>query len=564
MFSLHKSSLILGKSISLSSLLIIHKRLVCCTSAADLVTLLSQCKCADIKHLFAAHGFMIVRGLDQNNHLLSRFIDSCSSLGFSDYAYSIFTHKSKPDVYLYNTTIKALCQTDNPLNAVILYNKIQASALRPDNYSFPFVLKAVVKLSTIELGREIHCQTVGTGLDSDVHVVAALIQMYASCKCIYDARKVFDELSLRVWNVAVWNTMVAGYAKVGDLNNARALFELMTEKNVISWTTLIAGYAQMDQPNEAITLFRRMQVENVKPDEIAMLAALSACAQLGAVELGEWIHNYIEQYGLNTIVPLNNALIDMYAKSGKIGKALQVFENMKNKSVITWTTMIAGLALHGLGREALDMFSRMERARVKPNEITFIAILSACCHVGLVELGHRYFNIMKSRYGIEPKIEQYGCMIDLLGRAGYLQEAEKLLRRMPFEANAAIWGSLLAASNIYGDVELGECALQHLIKLEPHNSGNYAILCNIYAILGRWNESGKIRKVMRDMGVKKMPGCSYIEVSKRVHEFVAGDTSHPDFDRLYQILCKINGQIKFAEHLQNEFSGVLESDVASM
>lgn len=551
---LHQFSL--SKLVSLASLLI-HKRLLC-TTTANLFTLLKQC--SNLEHIYGAHGFMIVRGLDQDNLHFSRFIDFCSSLGFSDYAYSVFSHKSQPDVHLYNTVIKALSNTEFPSNAIVLYNKIQSSCLRPDSYSFPFVLKAVVKLSSIKMGREIHCQTIGIGLDSDVHVVTALIQMYASCKCIWDARKLFDGLSQRVGDVALWNTMVAGYAKVGDLNNARALFERMTERNVISWTALISGYAQMDLPNEAIAIFRRMQVQNVQPDEIAMLAALSACAQLGTLELGEWIHNYIDKYGLQKTVPLNNALIDMYAKSGKIGKALQVFENMKNKSVITWTTMIAGLALHGLGREALDMFSRMERARIRPNGITFIAILSACSHVGLAELGHWCFDVMKSRYGIEPKIEHYGCMIDLLSRAGYLQEARQLIRIMPFEANAAIWGSLLAASNIYGDVELGEHALQNLIKLEPHNSGNYAILSNIYASSGRWNESGMVRKMMRDTGVRKMPGCSYIEVSNRVLEFIAGDTSHPDFDRIFQILCKLNRQLHISEHLLSELFELFEFD----
>ncbi|KAI9195895.1 hypothetical protein LWI28_019164 [Acer negundo] len=543
-----------------SNSLLKHKRLMCTTTNTripHLFTLLNQC--SNIKHIHQTHAFIIFTGLDHDNLILTRFIDSCSSLRFSDYAFSVFTHhKPPPDIHLYNTMIKAL--SDSPSKAITLFNNIQATGLRPNNYSFPFALKAVVKLSAIEMGRQIHCQTIQTGLDLDLHVLTALIRMYASCARISDARKLFDGLRNRIKHVTLWNAMVAAYAKVGDLNNALALFESMTERNVISWTALISGYAQMDLPNEAITIFRKMQLQNVKPDEIAMLAALSACSRLGALELGVWIHNYINKHGLYTTVPLNNALIDMYAKSGKIGKALLVFENMKIKSVVTWTTMIAGLALHGLGREALDMFSRMEKARMKPNEITFIAILSACSHVGLVELGRYYFNIMKSRYEIEPRIEHYGCMIDLLSRAGYLQEAQQLLMKMPCEANAAIWGSLLAASNIYGDADLGECAMHHLIKLEPNNSGNYAILSNIYASLGRWKESGMLRKVMNDTGIKKMPGCSYVEVSNRVHEFIAGDMSHLDFDRIHQLQCKMIEQLKVAEHVQNGHFELFEFD----
>jgi pentatricopeptide repeat protein len=306
---------------------------------------------------------------------------------------------------------------------------------------------------------------------------------------------------------------------------------------------------QTHNPNEAIELFRRMQLENVKPDEIAILAVLSACADSGALHLGEWIHNYIEKHKLSKIVPIYNSLIDMYAKSGNIRKALQLFENMKHKTIITWTTMITGLALHGLGKEALHVFSCMEKeGRVKPTEVTFIAVLSACSHVGLVELGRDYFTSMRSRYGIEPKIEHYGCMVDLLGRAGHLQEAKELVSRMPFEPNAAIWGSLLAASTRCGDAELAEEALRHLTVLEPGHSGNYSLLSNTYASLGRWSESREARKVMRDAGVEKVPGVSFIEVNSRVYEFIAGDKSSIYFVDIFDILHSLDWQIKIQIH----------------
>nr|DAD42017.1 TPA_asm: hypothetical protein HUJ06_000247 [Nelumbo nucifera] len=382
--------------------------------------------------------------------------------------------------------------------------------------------------------------------------------MYSSCGQIHDARKLFDGMPFR--DVVSWNAMVAGYAKVGDVDNARVLFERMPERNAISWTAVIAGYSQVNRPNEAIEIFRRMQLEDVEPDVIAMLAVLSACSHLGALELGEWIHNYTDKRGLYKIIPLTNSLIDMYAKSGNIQKAIEVFENMKHRSVITWTTMIAGLALHGLGREALEMFSRMERARVKPNEVTFIAILSACSHIGLVDVGRWHFDCMSSRYRITPKIEHYGCMVDLLGRAGYLQEALELVRKMPFEANGAIWGSLLAASRIHGDVELGECALWHLIEVEPDNSGNYTLLSNIYAALGRWHEVGLVSKMMRYKAVKKMPGGSSIEVNNRVHEFVAGDKSHPQSEWIYKVLYEINKILRMTGYVPKECKGLLDHD----
>ncbi|CAK7339056.1 unnamed protein product [Dovyalis caffra] len=531
------------------------------SSSSVLDSLLSHS--SDLKHIHQTHAFMLLRALDTDNFLLSRFIHACSSLGFSSYAYSVFasiTHS--PDIYLYNSIINALsCSPPHLKSSIFLYNNIQLAGLRPDTYSFPFALKAVTRSSSVHTGRQLHSQSIRFGHHSHLHVLTALVRMYSSfgSPSISDARKLFDETSMTTGDVALWNAMLNGYAKLGDLHNARGLFERMPQRNVISWTALVTGYDQANRPHDAIALFRRMQLEKVEPDEIAILVALSACARLGALELGEWIHNYIDKHGLlNTTIPLNNALIDMYAKSGDITRALQVFENMKRKTIITWTTMIAGLALHGLGREALEMFSRMERERVKPNDITFIAVLSACGHVGLVQTGKWYFQCMVSRYKIEPKIEHYGCLIDLLGRAGHLKEAQKLLAQMPFEPSAAIWGSLLAACNTYGDAELGELALHHLLELEPDNSGNYALLSNIYASHGRWNESRMVRKVMRDAGVKKMPGGSLIEVNNRVHEFIAGETSHPQFDRIHEILSKINRQLGLAWHLEEESSALLE------
>ncbi|XP_038878283.1 pentatricopeptide repeat-containing protein At5g56310 [Benincasa hispida] len=518
------------------------------TAPLAFTSLLSNCR--HPLHLYQIHGFMLHRALDQDNLFLSRFIDACSSLDLSSYAFSVFSNKTHPDLRLYNTAIKALSQTSSPLNAISLYTRIQIDGLRPDSYSIPFVLKAVVQLSAVEVGRQIHTQTVSSALDMDVNVVASLIRMYSSCGFVSDARKLFDFAGFK--DVALWNAMVAGYVKVGQLKRARKVFDEMPQRNVISWTALIAGYVQTNRPDEAIELFRKMQLQEVEPDEIAMLAVLSACADLGALELGEWIHNYIEKHGLCRTVPLYNALIDMYAKSGNIRRALEVFENMKQKSVITWSTMIAALALHGLGGEAIDMFHSMEKAKVRPNEITFIAILSACSHVGMVDVGRYCFDRMQSMYKILPKIEHYGCMIDLLARAGYLQEAQKLLHDMPFEANAAIWGSLLAASNTHRDAGLAEQALRHLAKLEPENSGNYTLLSNTYAALGRWNESGMVRKVMRNAGVKKAPGGSFIEINNRVYEFMAGDESDPQLDGIYQVLCKLILHLKMARSYQEE------------
>ncbi|KAF8661594.1 hypothetical protein HU200_057016 [Digitaria exilis] len=394
------------------------------------------------------------------------------------------------------------------------------------------------------LAPQLHSLLLRAGLAaSDAHVSASLIQAYCACGRVSAARGVFDEMRER--DVVAWNVMIAGYVKSGDLVSARELFDVMPERNVVSWTTVIGAYAQMKQPEEALEVFRRMQVEEgIEPDGVALLSVLSACGDLGAVDLGEWVHMFVVRRGLFQKIPLMNAIIDMYVKCGCIKKAVEVFEGMEEKSVVTWTTLIAGFALHGLGLQAVEMFCRMERENVVPNDVTFLALLSACSHVGLTDLGRWYFNVMVSQYGMKPRVEHYGCMVDILGRAGCLAEAQDLVQEMPFKANAAIWGALLSAARTHGHTGLGEQALLHLIELEPHNSGNYILLSNIYAEQERWNDVRELRKAMKERGLRNVPGASSIEIDGMVHEFTSRDGSHPILHRICKVLCEINTTMK--------------------
>jgi len=501
----------------------------------------------NLKTLKQSHCYMIITGLNRDNLNVAKFIEACSNAGHLRYAYSVFTHQPCPNTYLHNTMIRALSLLDEPNAhsiAITVYRKFWALCAKPDTFTFPFVLKIAVRVSDVWFGRQIHGQVVVFGFDSSVHVVTGLIQMYFSCGGLGDARKVFDEMLVK--DVNVWNALLAGYGKVGEMDEARSLLEMMPcwVRNEVSWTCVISGYAKSGRASEAIEVFQRMLMENVEPDEVTLLAVLSACADIGSLELGERICSYVDHRGMNRAVSLNNAVIDMYAKSGNITKALDVFECVNERNVVTWTTIIAGLATHGHGAEALAMFNRMVKAGVRPNDVTFIAILSACSHVGWVDLGKRLFNSMRSKYGIHPNIEHYGCMIDLLGRAGKLREADEVIKSMPFKANAAIWGSLLAASNVHHDLELGERALSELIKLEPNNSGNYMLLANLYSNLGRWDESRMMRNMMKGIGVKKMAGESSIEVENRVYKFISGDLTHPQVERIHEILQEMDLQIQ--------------------
>ena len=441
--------------------------------------------------------------------------------------------------------IRALAQTEFAESAVDIFRELHLRHLRPDTYSYPFVLKAAAHLSANDLGKEIHGQIVRTGHCSDVHVSTALIHLY-SLFALNDARLMFEEMSLR--DIIAWNAIIGGYSKQGDMGSAQDLFEQMPARNVVSWTTIISGYVQIGSPTKAMEIFHRMQIDDdVQPDEIALLAALSACAQLGALRTGEWIHQYIQRRRLEKPIPLMNSLIDMYAKSGSIVKALEVFEGMARRTVITWTTLISGMALHGLAVEALQIFRRMEEEHISPNDVTFVAVLSACSHAGLVSMGRTLFHRMRCRYNIRPRIEHFGCMVDLLSRAGLVREAKQLVEEMPFEANGAIWGSLLAAARSIGDSEIGELAMGRLLELEPHNSANYSMLSDIYASQGKWRDVGRMRMMIRDYGLKKMPGGSSVEVGGEVHEFTAGDSSHPQLGRILETLLCMNGHLKMVE-----------------
>ncbi|CAN4107439.1 unnamed protein product [Withania somnifera] len=514
--------------------------------------------CCNEDHIYQTHAFMVRRALDQDNFILSQFFHTCSNLGFVNYVYSIFTSTPNLNIYLYNTLISILSRQQHLYkDALCLYKQARAIRLYHDTYSIPFVLSSVTCLIT---SRQIHCEAILTGLNKDVHVATSILRKYAHFGCIADARKVFDEM--RSKNVGLSNAMIAGYVQVHDMDTAKYMFDSMVEKNVVSWTTIIAGYVQGNQFSKAIGVFRKMMSMEVgvKPDEVTMLAAISACAHLGEHELGEWIHSYIIKHRLRRTVSLNNTLIDMYAKSGNVRKAVELFESMETRSVVTWSIMISALAFNGNGREAINMFSRMEMDGIRPNSVTLIAVLSACSHAGLVEEGRLYFKTMEEKHGISPDIRHYGCMVDLLGRAGYLDEAANMVTTMPFGANAAIWGSILAAARNQGHVELGEQALQHLTEVEPHNSGNYSLVSNTYAALGRWSEARVARKIMRETGVKKLPGGSFIKVKDTVYYFYSGDGPHSQRERIYGVLSQLNWVSRTVLHEDWGYQELLEAE----
>eukprot|EP01018_Ginkgo_biloba_P031744 Gb_11663 [translate_table: standard] len=462
-------------------------------------------------------------------------------------AMKLFQEMPERDMVSWTAMISGYAQNGHSDEALTLFFQMLQTGIQPNQFTYGSVLLACANLADIEHGKEVHEEIMRSGFHSDIFVGTALVDMYVKCSSIENARNVFDKMTGR--NVVSWTAMIAGYAHNGCLDEAMKFFQETPGRNVVSWTAMIAGYAQNGHFEEALKLFRQMQLENVKPDSETFASILPACASLAALEHGKEVHEDIIRIGFQSHVFLGSALVDMYAKCGSIEDARKVFDKMTTRDVVLWNVMILGYAMHGCGMEALQQFEKMQCSGVNPNFVTFIGVLSACCHAGLVDEGWQYFHCMSRCYHITPAIEHYCCMVDLLGRAGHLVEAQDLIKKMPIKPNAAIWGSLLGACKIHTNIDLGECVAERLFELHPNDAASYVLISNLYAVAGRWNDIEKVRKQMRDRRVEKKPGCSWIEVNKQVYVFLVGDRSHPQTQEIYEKLEILSGQMKEAGYV---------------
>lgn len=376
----------------------------------------------------------------------------------------------------------------------------------------------------------------------------SIISGYVRLGDVKSARCVFDDMPEKT--VVSWTAMVSGYTVIGDLESARYIFDQMPVKNVVSWNAMIAGYVHNHMFDQAFHMFSQMLIDGkCRPDETTMVSILSACAHLGSLEHGKWVDSYIKRSNFSLSVPLGNALMDMFAKCGDIENAKVVFNKMPKRCIITWTTMVLGLSVNGKCREALNLFDSMCSAGVKPDDVVFIAVLSACTHGGFVEDGKRIFGRMVQEFGIKPRIEHYGCMVDLLGRAGKLEEALRFVESMHLEPNAVVWATLLGSCKIHGNGNLLESVTRKIIEQEPSNPSYLTLISNLSASVGLWKDSLTYRMAMRQQGVEKVPGCSSIQVGNEVHEFLARDIRHEERRDIYKVLYCLN------RHLEAAFDG---------
>ncbi|KAK3123109.1 hypothetical protein QOZ80_8AG0624060 [Eleusine coracana subsp. coracana] len=494
-------------------------------------------------------------GEDQRMAGVARYVDLLSRCGGDARAVArihaalVTSGWLRHSAELHDALVRAHSRTPRPHLALPLYPHLLRAGLRPTPHTLPSLLRSAALSAATEaapLALAAHAHAVKLGLDRFVLVSNALVRVHAGLLGRLD-----DGLRLLRTAAAVdassFNTLITAYARAGRVADARALFDEMPERNAVSWSAMVNGYVQAGDGREALAVFSRMQTEGVCPEDTVLVGVLTACAQHGALEQGKWVHGYLKANSIRISVFLGTVLVDMYAKCGEVQLALEVFEGMKEKNVLAWTTMIKGLAMHGRGSEALELFSQMERSSVKPDDIAFIGALCACTHAGLVDKGRELFNSMVRKYGIKPKIEHYGCMVDLLARNGLLSEARDLIEKMPMEPDALIWGALMAGCRFHKNVELAEYVMKHWIVLEPDKSGAYVLLANIYAASGRHASARNIRHLMRAKGVDKTPGCSTVEIKGVIHQFIVGDVSHP---RIKDIMAKwheIDSRIRLEE-----------------
>ncbi|KAF8391119.1 hypothetical protein HHK36_023420 [Tetracentron sinense] len=501
--------------------------------------------CTSMADLHKLHAHLIKTGLAADTIAASRFLAFCatSPAGDINYAYLVFSQIQYPNLFTWNTIIRGFSQSSAPHNAISLFiTMLHSSLVEPGRLTYPSLFKAYAQLGLAHDGAQLHGRILKLGLQSDPFIRNTIIFMYATCGYLIEACRFFDEDSES--DIVAWNSMIMGVAKDGNIDYSRRLFDKMPSRSTISWNSMISGYVRNGRLKEAMELFGQMQEEKIKPSEFTMVSLLNASASLGALKQGEWIHGYIEKNKIKLNVIISTAIIDMYCKCGRIEKAIQVFETTPERGLSCWNSMILGLANNGHGKEAIHLFLRLQSSGLKPDYVSFIAVLTACNHSGMVDEARYYFSLMTGTYKIEPTHKHYGCMVDVLGRAGLLDEAEELIRNLPVKPDAVIWGSLLSACRKHGDNEMGKRAAKHIIELDPSDSCSYVLLSNVYAAAGQFEDAIDARLSMKENRIRKEPGCSLIEVNGVVHEFVVGGRLHPQAREIYSLLDELGLMLK--------------------
>lgn len=520
------------------------------------------------KDAFLAYTRMRLSGVSPNNFTFTFLLKACQSAeGSSEIQAQIVKFGFGDDVFVQNALLNVCskCSKDldlarrlfdeMPERDVVSWNSMVGAYMANGDMEGAMHLfeimpeRNVVSWNTVitslcKAGRMVDARAVFDRMTSKNTISwNAMITGYVNCNAILAAQSLFDRMEDR--DVFSWTAMISGYTRIGDMVSARNLFVRMPVKNVVSWNVVISGYNQNGQHSEALSMFQSMMLDGkFRPDEATLVSVVSACAQLGSLEHGNWVYSYLNRNNFELTVLLGNTFIDMFAKCGDIKKADMVFRKMTRRSIVTWTAIVSGLAFNGQCREALALFKRMCSEQVEPDDVIFIAVLSACSHGGLVEEGHEIFDNMVHHYQIKPRMEHYSCMVDLLGRAGKLKEAIRFMESMPMEPSIVIWATLLSFCTYHGTTELIEIVSQKVASLMPSDPCYQVLLSNSNAHNGKWDYMMDVRATMRREGIEKVPGCSSIQIGREVHEFIVKDSRHRRRKEIYEVLYGLTDMMK--------------------
>ncbi|KAM2263740.1 hypothetical protein COP1_039974 [Malus domestica] len=572
---------------------------------------------ADLRRGKEIHGDLISSGFASNLFAMTAVVNLYAKCRQVDEAYKMFDRMPERDLVSWNTIVAGYAQNGLAKIAMELVIRMQEEGQKPDSITLVTLLPAVADFGSLIIGKSIHAYVVRAGFESHVNLSTALVDMYSKCGSVGTARLIFNRMKHKT--VVSWNSMIDGYvqnedpkeamevfqkmldqgfeptnvtimealhacADLGDLERgmfvhklldqmklrsdvsvmnslismyskckrvdiAAKIFNKLQGKTPVSWNAMILGYAQNGRVSEALSHFCEMHSQNIKPDSFTMVSVIPAIAELSVTRQAKWIHGLVIRKCFDKNIFVMTALVDMYAKCGAVHTARKLFDMMDERHVTTWNAMIDGYGTNGLGKSAVDLFNEMKKGTIKPNDITFLCVISACSHSGLVEEGLQYFASMKEYYGLEPAMDHYGAMVDLLGRAGRLYEAWDFIQNMPMEPGITVFGAMLGACRIHKNIELGEKAADKIFELNPADGGYHVLLANIYQTASLWDKVAKVRTMMEKKGLQKTPGCSLVDLKNEVHTFYSGSTSHPQSKRIYTFLDTLGDEIKAAGYV---------------
>lgn len=490
------------------------------------------------------HAEIIKCGLGQHDPLPNTLLDMYGKCGLIQNALQVFDEMPHRDQVCWASILTAHTHANLPKRTLSMFrDMVSVDGLQPDHFVFTSLVKACTSLGSLRMGLQVHARFLSSCYSNDDVVKSALVDMYAKCGLVDTARIVFDSICCK--SSVSWTAMISGYAKSGRRTEAIELLRSMEERSLFAWSALLSGLVQNGYWVDALNMFNEMRREGIDiEDPFSLPSIIGVSANLATLELGKQMHCLVFALGFESSLYVGNALVDMYAKCSDVNAAKRTFDSICNKDVVSWTSIIVGMAQHGRAQEALSLYDEMAKNGVKPNKVTFLGLIYACGHAGLVDKGRHLFKSMSKDYGFSPSLQHYTCLLDLYSRSGHLDDAEKLLYTMPFKPDEAAWAALLSACKRHGKTQMGVRVADHLLSLEPKDNSTCIMLSNVYAGAAMWEKVSKVRRLMTVKDIKKEPGYSCIDLGKESQVFYAGENAHPMEDKIYILLKELDAEMR--------------------